>query len=162
MAGRKLTHYQILRLDPGVDDDVLTAVYRRWMERARLADLTDGRRAEVLRAFEEAYVVLHDPERRRDYDEGLAGPSGRAVVPVAVELPALIPLASSSSSSRDVVPGRKSPVPAASTRVLDFGRYAGWSLREVALRDRDYLEWLRRSPGGPHYRADIAAILTPR
>lgn len=159
MAGRKLTHYQILRLDPGVDDDVLTAVYRRWIERARLADLTDDRRAEVLRAFEQAYEVLHDPERRRRYDEALAGPSGRAAAPIEVEPPAVIPLG---STSREAAPGPKVPAPAASARVLDFGRYAGWSLRQVALRDRDYLEWLRRSPGGRHYRADIAAILTPR
>jgi len=161
MAARKLTHYQILRLDPGVDDDVLTAVYRRWMERARLADLTDDRRAQVLRAFQEAYEVLHDPERRRRYDEELAGPSGGAVVTMEVEPPAVIPLGSS-SSSREAVPRPKVPVPAASARVLDFGRYAGWSLRQVALRDRDYLEWLRRSPGGRHYRADITAILDPR
>ena len=31
--------------------------------------------------------------------------------------------------------------------VLDFGRYAGWSLRQLAARDPNYLEWLLRSPG---------------
>jgi hypothetical protein len=46
--------------------------------------------------------------------------------------------------------------------VLDFGRYAGWSLRQVALRDPDYLEWLRRTPGGRHYQADIASVLSTR
>jgi hypothetical protein len=46
--------------------------------------------------------------------------------------------------------------------VLDFGRYAGWSLRQVALRDPNYLEWLRRTPGGRQYQTEIVAVLTAR
>jgi hypothetical protein len=36
------------------------------------------------------------------------------------------------------------------------------SLRQVGLRDRNYLEWLRRTPAGRMYQTEIAAILTPR
>jgi hypothetical protein len=64
-----------------------------------------------------------------------------------------------------VIPAARpsSPTPATpSSRIIDFGRYAGWTLRQIALRDRDYLEWLRRTPGGRQYQAEIAAILTPR
>jgi hypothetical protein len=43
--------------------------------------------------------------------------------------------------------------------VLDFGRYAGWSLRQLAAHDPDYLEWLVRSPGGRQYRGQITALL---
>ena len=46
--------------------------------------------------------------------------------------------------------------------VLDFGRYAGWSLRQLAAHDRDYLEWLLRSPGGRQYHAEITALLPQR
>jgi len=28
--------------------------------------------------------------------------------------------------------------------VLDFGRYRGWTLAQVARQDRDFLEWLQR------------------
>jgi curved DNA-binding protein CbpA len=43
--------------------------------------------------------------------------------------------------------------------VLNFGRYAGWSLGEIARRDLEYLEWLDRMPIGRPYRDEIDAIL---
>ncbi len=43
--------------------------------------------------------------------------------------------------------------------VLNFGRYAGWSLGEIARADLEYLEWLDRMPIGRTYRDEIDAIL---
>ena len=43
--------------------------------------------------------------------------------------------------------------------VLGFGRYAGWSLCEIARRDLDYVEWLDRMPIGRPYRDEIDALL---
>jgi curved DNA-binding protein CbpA len=43
--------------------------------------------------------------------------------------------------------------------VLNFGRYAGWSLGEIGRRDIDYVEWLDRMPIGRPYRDEIDAIL---
>jgi curved DNA-binding protein CbpA len=43
--------------------------------------------------------------------------------------------------------------------VLNFGRYAGWSLGEVARADVDYIEWLDRMPIGRMYRDEIDALL---
>ena len=43
--------------------------------------------------------------------------------------------------------------------VLTFGRYAGWSLGEIARRDLEYIEWLDRMPIGRPYRDEIDAIL---
>jgi hypothetical protein len=43
--------------------------------------------------------------------------------------------------------------------VLNFGRYAGWSLGEVGRRDPDYIEWLDRMPIGRPYRDELDAIL---
>ena len=43
--------------------------------------------------------------------------------------------------------------------VLNFGRFAGWSLGEIARRDLDYVEWLDRSPIGRQYRDEIDTIL---
>jgi hypothetical protein len=39
--------------------------------------------------------------------------------------------------------------------VLNFGRYAGWSIGEIARRDLEYLEWLDRAPIGRQYRDEI-------
>jgi hypothetical protein len=43
--------------------------------------------------------------------------------------------------------------------VLNFGRYNGWSLGEVARRDLEYLEWLDRMAIGRTYREEIDALL---
>ncbi|MEX1169577.1 MAG: DnaJ domain-containing protein [Chloroflexota bacterium] len=43
--------------------------------------------------------------------------------------------------------------------VLNFGRYSGWSLGEIARQDLDYIEWLDRTPIGRTYREEIDAIL---
>lgn len=42
---------------------------------------------------------------------------------------------------------------------LDFGRYEGWTLGEVAKRDPDYLAWLRRHQSGARYRDAIDILL---
>jgi curved DNA-binding protein CbpA len=43
--------------------------------------------------------------------------------------------------------------------VLNFGRYAGWSLGEIGRADLEYLEWLDRMPIGRAYQAEIDEIL---
>ena len=43
--------------------------------------------------------------------------------------------------------------------VLNFGRYAGWSLGEIARTDLEYVEWLDRAPIGRNYRPEIDEIL---
>ena len=43
--------------------------------------------------------------------------------------------------------------------VLNFGRFAGWSLGEIARSDLEYIEWLDRMPIGRPYRDEIDAIL---
>ena len=43
--------------------------------------------------------------------------------------------------------------------VLNFGRYSGWSLGEIARVELEYLEWLDRMPIGRFYQPEIDAIL---
>jgi hypothetical protein len=42
---------------------------------------------------------------------------------------------------------------------LNFGRYAGWSLGEVARHDIEYIEWLDRAAIGRNYRQELDDIL---
>jgi hypothetical protein len=42
---------------------------------------------------------------------------------------------------------------------LDFGRYAGWSIRALAQKDPDYLRWLARHSSGIRFRSEIARII---
>jgi curved DNA-binding protein CbpA len=46
--------------------------------------------------------------------------------------------------------------------MLNFGRYSGWSLGEVARIDPEYLEWLDRMPIGRSYQAEIDRLLRSR
>ncbi len=43
--------------------------------------------------------------------------------------------------------------------VLNFGRYSGWSLGEIARRDLEYLEWLDRMAIGRAYREELDGLL---
>jgi curved DNA-binding protein CbpA len=43
--------------------------------------------------------------------------------------------------------------------VLNFGRYAGWSLGEISRSDIEYIEWLDRVPIGRQYREETDPIL---
>ena len=43
--------------------------------------------------------------------------------------------------------------------VLNFGRYAGWSLGEIARADIEYIEWLDRMTIGRPYRDEVDVIL---
>ncbi|MGK2852157.1 MAG: hypothetical protein ACSLFN_14785, partial [Candidatus Limnocylindrales bacterium] len=43
--------------------------------------------------------------------------------------------------------------------LLNFGRYNGWSLGEIARADLEYIEWLDRTPIGRPYRDEIDGLL---
>jgi len=56
--------------------------------------------------------------------------------------------------------GAAGPAPGnPSGSTLNFGRYAGWSLGEIARSDLEYIEWLDRIPIGRQYREEVDAIL---
>ena len=59
--------------------------------------------------------------------------------------------------------GRRRQPPHAGGSVLDFGRYAGWTVGSLAGHDPDYLEWLARTPIGRRLAAEIhEALATTR
>ena len=62
------------------------------------------------------------------------------------------PAARPRSLSERVIPKEKSSQ-------LSFGRYAGWSLGDLARKDPDYLRWLSRTASGIGYRTEIYQIL---
>jgi hypothetical protein len=47
----------------------------------------------------------------------------------------------------------------AGTTKLDFGRYAGWTLRDIARQEPDYLRWLIRHSSGIRFRNEIRRLL---
>jgi curved DNA-binding protein CbpA len=154
-------YYHILQVDPEAEPEIVTAAFRVLARRLHpdrdLTGVHEYRMAELNRA----YSVLRDPVQRRQYDaeRKLAGPM-QPVGPGAADesperrggLAARMRAAAGAGSSVQPtgVPGE--------TR-LDFGRYAGMSLQEIAAQDTEYLRWLSRHSSGLRFRSEIERIL---
>ncbi|HSL77095.1 MAG TPA: DnaJ domain-containing protein [Candidatus Limnocylindrales bacterium] len=182
MSDADLDPYKTLQVDPEAEDEVIAAAYRR-LARKYHPDTAAGHAAaasasERMTALNAAWELIGDPERRAAFDRRhavRAALSGRASDggPDAPRPP------SPDVVSRDWTSGRSSagggydpsmrrpdengaagrPPGNPSGSVLTFGRYAGWSLGEIARRDLEYIEWLDRMPIGRPYRDEIDAIL---
>lgn len=129
--------YRILQVAPNAEQEVIQAAYRALAlkyhpDRDRS---TYGQRRML--QINAAYSLLRDESRRTAWDrsqrEGRHAPTRVSATP----------------------PPRSE---AAGTRV-SFGRYAGWTLRDLARQDPDYLRWLSRHSSGIAYRTEIYQIL---
>jgi len=138
--------YQVLQVDQHAELIVIKAAYRALARRYH----ADGEAPDFERMAELnlAYNILRDPAGRAALDQERATARTRAV-PIAPAEPR-------------PEPGWSRPAAAAtagSSAVLDFGRYAGWSITDLARRDPDYLRWLSRHSSGIRYRSAIMAAL---
>jgi len=141
--------YKVLQVDPEADPEVITAAYRALARRLHpdkdISGIAEVRMSELNRA----YHVLRDPVRRREHDKSVAEARRVAVGP-------------GPSASAPPARGRFDPRATeddATEATLDFGRYAGWSIRALARHDPDYLRWLSRHSSGIRYRRAIQELL---
>jgi len=164
-TGRK-NYYQVLMVDQAADADILAVVHRRLAQRYHPdMDPGDDARQRMLE-INQAYDVLRNAERRAKYDQELSARRDRRTGDRYVKRPTDPgPIGTATTSSSAEKPyGEAGPPPRGVARgtVLDFGRYKGWSLGQIAAHDPDFLEWLERSPAGRQYRAEIMALLNRR
>ncbi|HEY7463458.1 MAG TPA: DnaJ domain-containing protein [Candidatus Limnocylindria bacterium] len=169
MPGRD--YYKILQVDPEAEVDVIRAAYEtlstRFDPKRDLTGVHEIRLRELDRAFE----TLSDEGRRRVYDIERAGAyepvaPGEMIgipveQPVGAEMlaPSLAPAARTGLSSR-LNGGAADHLGAAVGAVtLDFGRFAGRTLRDVAVEDVEYLRWLSRHSSGIRFRSEIERLL---
>jgi len=146
MAGQR-DAYKVLQIDPSALPEVVEAAYRA-LARLRHPDRNDWSDAsEAMTELNWAYSTLRDPERRIQYDE-------TRTAAVTVNAP--------EGSLRDRMEaargGGSQGLNPEGRIVLDFGRYSGMSLLEVARLDPEYLEWLKRRPLGVRYRQQIEEL----
>jgi curved DNA-binding protein CbpA len=170
VIGRK-TYYQILMVDASADQDIMGVVYRRLAQRYHPdIDPSDEARQRMTE-INQAWQVLRDPEKRSKYDRELTSrrdrrTSDRYIRRTPVEPPpeSAAPHAPPTGARppADSAYGEAGPPPRGIARgtVLEFGRYKGWSIGQIATHDPDFLEWLQRSPSGRQYRAEIATYLS--
>jgi len=151
--------YSILGVDPSADAESIKSAYRTL---ARRHHPDAGGDASRMAGINDAWAILGDPSLRRRYDrENGHTRLGRAVIAPAAPAtnPGPPPAAAQASWSTPTPPA---PSAARTGRILDFGRYAGWSILELSRSDPDYLLWLERTPIGRSFRNDIASALQSR
>jgi curved DNA-binding protein CbpA len=135
----------VLGVDPRADPAEIRAAYRT-LAREHHPDVDGGSSAHMA-VLNEAWSVLGSPDMRAhdDLELGLPPPVAVAPPPASVRPPAVSRWQRGEPDST----------------VLDFGRYAGWSLRDLARHGPDFLRWLERVPIGIRHRAEITKFLPP-
>ncbi|MEO8510167.1 MAG: DnaJ domain-containing protein [Chloroflexota bacterium] len=140
--------YRILGVLPEADPDVIRAAYRVLARKLHpdsqagpMDPVTDRR----IKDLNWAYAQVRDPESQLRFSQTRAA----AAPPTSAEP------RSHGTAHRDAEYD-------ATRAKLDFGRYAGWTLRDVAQRDIEYVQWLRRHASGARYRPAIDQLLVER
>jgi curved DNA-binding protein CbpA len=139
--------YEVLEVRPDASQVVINAAFRA-LAAVHHPDASGGssRRMAELNA---AYAQLRTNDLREAYDK-LRG-RGTARVQMTPSPGA--------QASRPAEPGQPHAAAPKKKGVLDFGRYEGWSVADLARRDPDYLRWLRRHSSGIRFRNEIDAVL---
>lgn len=147
---REFDAYRTLQVDPRAETFVVEAAYRALARHYH----PDGEAPDEARmaVINRAYQLVRSPAARGQYDaERLA-----AVGPGPVVVTPAPPSTFDPWARREAVAATH---PTNGSSVLDFGRYAGWSLRDLVRMDPDYLRWLARHSSGFRYRNEILELI---
>jgi curved DNA-binding protein CbpA len=133
--------YEVLEVHPKAHQQVIQAAYR--VLAAIYHPDRDPTAAATRRMAElnGAYAKVRTADLRQLYDR--ARKLQAQATPIVTPYPAAGP-----SPAANVGAGR-----------LDFGRYAGWTIGQIARQDPDYLRWLSRHSSGARFRTEIDAVL---
>lgn len=148
MTPGKRDAYEILQLHPSALPEVVEAAFRA-LALHHHPDRTQNGDGSAMAELNWAYATLRDPERRMAYD--------RERVAISIGGSARSSLLDRMHATMNAAVDRDSSSP--SRMVLDFGRYEGLSLGQIARMDPAYLEWLQRHTSGIRYRHAIEEVL---
>ena len=143
-------HYAVLGVSPDANRSAIQAAYRDLARRHHPDFGGDGSK---MAALNEAWSVLGRDETRtgvRRHATNYATARGAWQHATARRRPDRSPL---------LQPAGASTRADARSR---FGRYADWTVSELAAHDPDYLEWLARAPAGLTFRQEIYTELARR
>jgi curved DNA-binding protein CbpA len=157
--------YRVLQVDPTANHEVIQAAYRALARRFHPDVAPDPETAQRMAAINAAFDLIRDADRRASYDRehghgaaptpGTAGPAAAAPTP-----PPRTDGSWTATRQGASWEGTAGPPPGRpSGSVLDFGRFKGWSLGEIARVDAGYLMWLDDRREGARYRAEIDDLL---
>lgn len=139
--------YEVLNVRRDAHEVVIKAAYRALAALYHPdLDMSPGA-ARRMMELNRAYAEVRTADGRAVYDR--VGPPASAAT---VQQPAAQP----SSRFRTPPPGGRTTTASA---LIDFGRYEGWTIADLARQDPDYLRWLSRHSSGIRYRREIAERL---
>jgi curved DNA-binding protein CbpA len=134
--------YAVLQVVPTAEQEVIQGAYKALAFKYHPDRDGTHRAAEKMAELNRAYALLRTSVNRAAHDR-----SRRTTI-------------AGVSVAQSVAPRWSSPPPVASAgSVLTFGRYTGWSLRDLARHDQDYILWLSRHSSGIRFRTEIYGIL---
>ncbi len=138
--------YKILQVLPTAEQEVVRAAFRALALKYHPDRDSSARAARRMIELNQAYAMVRDADARGQLDRARLRNYDYAATP---------------TGNSD---GTTPPPPRATSAgtQLDQGRYAGWTLRDVAAHDPDYLRWLSRHSSGLRYRSEIANLLAAK
>lgn len=143
----KRTHYKVLMLAEHADGEIVSAVYRKLAQRYHPDVDKSSEAAHRMAEINEAYAVLRDGEKRARYDAWLASRRDRRQTDRFIRDQGTVAFGAAGT-----------PVGPAQGSVVEFGRYAGWTLGQIKRHDPEFLEWLQRVPAGRNLRDEISRM----
>lgn len=149
-------HYKLLQVDPGADLDVIKAAYKALARKLHPDDDFTGIQDYHLKELTRAFNILRDPAERKAYDLRRAYRMRWPMGPGLDEVPEEAEL---TTHLAERVQAKMDEAETPDQRRLDFGRYTGQTLRDIANQDPDYLRWLARHSSGIRFRSTILKIL---
>jgi curved DNA-binding protein CbpA len=157
MTDNELDAYGVLQITESAEDYVLEAAYRALARHFHPDGATpdERRMAEINRAYD----LLRTSERRKRYDRlhriHPVGPGTAQAAPGQASGVFGGRVPAPTDGPNGLRAGELDPA----TMTLDFGRYEGWRLKDLAKHDPDYLRWLSRHSSGVRYRNQIISLL---
>ncbi len=159
MADEEFDAYATLRVTPNAEDFILEAAYRAMSRQFH----PDGPKPDAARMAEinRAYDLVRTPERRKRYDRlhhlrpVRPRRDGRPSAPRRAWPPRRWAVAFRHRPTAPAGPGAGT----GALMTIDFGRYQGWTLKDLAKHDPDYLRFLSRHSSGVRYRNQISQLL---
>jgi curved DNA-binding protein CbpA len=145
--------YHVLQVQRHAAPEVIRAAYRALAWRYHP---DHGASPEGMVLLNHAWSILGDPKRRAAYDAGTLAsrPSPTpATTPRATDIDA-------APREPGLAARRQAAENTGTGTVIDFGRYEGWTIRQLVDQDPDYLRWLVRTPVGRRLAPEIDAALS--